>query len=217
MTVSQARPSAAVTATAAAALAATYLLTAGATAAQAVKATRPATPAQAAAAAQTVAAAQASTGAADLRPRPQHLTDAQRSKLLDATRRFRDVRQAIEAGYLPTEDCVPGMGLHYAHPQRSADSRIDPEKPEILLYLPGPHGTVRLTGVEYFRADADGELRTDRDRPNLFGHPFNGPMTGHAVPAGAPPMPVHYDLHVWLYERNPDGELATLNPTITCR
>jgi hypothetical protein len=159
----------------------------------------------------------APAGAVGPRPRGAHLTGAQRSTLVDATRRFRDVRQAVRAGYLPTEDCVPGMGFHYANPARSTDPRIDPVRPEILLYVAGPHGTVRLAGLEYFRPDADGDLRTDRDRPDLFGQRFDGPMLGHPVPVGAPLMPVHYDLHVWLYEHNPDGELATVNPRITCR
>ncbi|GAA4602822.1 hypothetical protein BJY16_004383 [Actinoplanes octamycinicus] len=157
------------------------------------------------------------TGApASPRPRPQHLTDAQRKLLIDATHRFRDVRKAIKAGYLPTEDCVPGMGLHYANPARTSATRIDPAKPPILLYALDKHGKPQLTGLEYFHPDADGDLHTDRDRPNLFGHPFDGPMEGHHVPPGAPPMPVHYDLHVWLYLQNPNGELATLNPKITC-
>ncbi|BCJ46693.1 hypothetical protein GCM10010168_37850 [Actinoplanes ianthinogenes] len=150
------------------------------------------------------------------RPRPQHLTDAQRKTLLAATHHFRDVRQAIKAGYLPTEDCVPGMGLHYANPKLTTATRINPAKPPILLYLPTKHGAPQLTGLEYFHADADGDVHTDNDRPDLFGHPFDGPMEGHHVPPGAPPMPVHYDMHVWLYLQNPDGELTTLNPKITC-
>ncbi|AEV83842.1 hypothetical protein ACWT_2599 [Actinoplanes sp. SE50] len=155
-------------------------------------------------------------GPADPRPDGLRLTGAERSMLLAATRRFRDVREAVRAGYLPTDDCVPGMGLHYSNPALAADPRIDPEHPEILLYVRGDHGRVHLAGLEYYRPDADGDLRTDGDRPALFGHRFNGPMLGHPVPVGAPPMPVHYDLHVWLYTRNPAGELTTDNPVITC-
>jgi hypothetical protein len=162
------------------------------------------------------APARAADDRAAPRPRAAHLTPAQRAVLLDATRRFRDVKRAVEAGYLPTKDCVPGMGFHYAHPARTPDGKIDPSKPEIILYVPSRHGSLRLAGLEYFRPDADGDLRTDRDRPTLFGHGFNGPMTGHPVPPGAPLMPVHYDLHVWLYEPNPAGDLATENPTVTC-
>ncbi|MFC7274482.1 hypothetical protein ACFQS1_10865 [Paractinoplanes rhizophilus] len=145
------------------------------------------------------------------------LTAAQRTVLLDATRRFRDVRRAIRAGYLPTKDCVPGMGFHYVKPALAADNNIDPVLPEILVYNLDAHGKLRLSALEYFRADADQRLRTDQDRPTLFGRPFNGPMNGHPVPPGQPPMPVHYDLHVWLYQHNPSGELATTNPQVACR
>lgn len=161
-------------------------------------------------------------GAAAARAAPDRtgepeLTKAQRSVLVEATRKFRDVRKALAAGYLPTEDCVTGMGFHYVHPDWSGDADIDPVRPEILLYVPGREGgRPRLAGVEFFRTDADGDVRTADDRPTLFGHGFDGPMAGHPVPPGAPPMPVHYDLHVWLYLPNPDGELATENPHVPC-
>ena len=34
--------------------------------------------------------------------------------------------------------------------------------------------------------------------------PFDSPMLGHE-----PGMPVHYDLHVWLYRHNPAGLFAS--------
>lgn len=145
------------------------------------------------------------------------LTSKQRAVLLDATRRFRDVKQALAAGYLPTKDCVPGMGLHYSNPALLQDVSIDPVLPEILVYRAGPYGSVRLSALEYFRADADGKIGTAQDRPSLFGHPFDGPMAGHALPPGQPAMPVHYDLHVWLYQSNPAGELTSENPKATCK
>ena len=145
------------------------------------------------------------------------LTGSQRAVLLDATRRFRDVKQAIEAGYLPTKDCVPGMGFHHVKPALAGDTNIDPTLPEMLVYAPVAGGRVRLAALEYFRADTDQNLKTDEDRPTLFGHAFNGPMAGHPVPPGQPPMPVHYDLHVWLYQANRSGELATDNPEVDCR
>lgn len=140
------------------------------------------------------------------------LTEAQRAVLTEATRRFTDVRLAKAAGYLPTDLCVPGMGYHYVHPGLAADTVIDATLPEVLLY----DRSATLLGIEYFRADDDGDLSTSDDRPTLFGNRFDGPMTGHEVPHGAPAMPVHYDLHVWLYRHNPAGELATVNPKITC-
>ncbi|WP_030443335.1 hypothetical protein [Actinoplanes subtropicus] len=143
------------------------------------------------------------------------LTGAQRAVLLDATRRFRDVRRAITAGYLPTRDCMPGMGFHYVNPALAGDPNIDPTRPEVLVYT-AAGGKARLAALEYFRADADQNLETDQDRPTLFGHPFNGPMPGHPLPPGRPPMPIHYDLHVWLYQNNPSGEFATTNPQVDC-
>ncbi len=44
-----------------------------------------------------------------------------------------------------------------------------------------------------------------------MGHPFEGPMPGHE-----PGMPVHYDLHAWVFTDNPSGNLAAWNPKITC-
>jgi len=145
------------------------------------------------------------------------LTGKQRAVLLEATRRFRNVKRAVAAGYVPTKDCVPGMGLHYVNPALAKDTGIDPTLPETLVYAPAAGGSVRLVALEYFRADADGNVRTDPDRPTLFGHAFDGPMAGHPLPSGEPPMPVHYDLHVWLYRSNPSGELTAEHPEIDCR
>ena len=42
-----------------------------------------------------------------------------------------------------------------------------------------------------------------KERPSVFGRPFDGPMHGHE-----PLMPKdlhHYDLHVWLWKENPAG------------
>jgi hypothetical protein len=146
----------------------------------------------------------------------QSLTRAQRAVLLEASSRFRNVNRAIAAGYQPSKDCVPGMGYHYVKPAYAGDTNIDPTMPEILVYARSYHGGLQLVALEYFRADADGNKRTDTDRPTLFGHPFDGPMDGHPMPPGAPPMPVHYDLHVWLYLANPEGQLSAENPRIHC-
>jgi hypothetical protein len=29
-------------------------------------------------------------------------------------------------------------------------------------------------------------------------------------------MPIHYDLHAYLWQGNPDGVLATFNPNVRC-
>jgi hypothetical protein len=145
------------------------------------------------------------------------LTGAQRRIIHDATKQYRDVEVALANGYVPVGECAElpgtgGMGYHYLHPELAGDAVVDPAQPELLLYYPDRKGRLRLGAVEYFVADADQDLSTDDDRPWLFDEfPFEGPMPGHEEG-----MPVHYDLHVWLYRPNPDGQLAAWNPTVTC-
>ncbi|MFN0026223.1 MAG: hypothetical protein ACKV2O_03400 [Acidimicrobiales bacterium] len=144
------------------------------------------------------------------------LTRAQREVITEATRAFRDPAAAVAAGYIPSTDCVAapglgGMGYHYVNPTLLGDNRIDPTRPEILVYHHARNGKLRLGAVEYFAADADQDKGTAADRPTLMGHEFEGPMDGHG-----PGMPVHYDLHAWVFTENPSGELAGFNPSVSC-
>ena len=132
--------------------------------------------------------------------------------LKGALGRYRTPEAAVAAGYLPSPDCAAspagGMGHHYVNP--SLMGEIDPTQPPILVYVPGQDG-LTLGAVEWFAPDADQDLTTTDDRPDLMGIPFDGPMPGHE-----PGMPVHYDLHVWLFQHNPAGLLAPFNPTVRC-
>jgi hypothetical protein len=133
-----------------------------------------------------------------------------------ATRAFRDVEVAKAAGYERASDCEDdpkygAMGIHYANPELVADGRLDVTRPEVLVYQPTRSGQLRLGAIEYFQVDADQDLATDTDRPWLFDLPFDGPMLGHN-----PQMPIHYDLHVWLYRHNPAGLFAMWNPDVEC-
>ncbi len=133
-----------------------------------------------------------------------------------AAARYHSFRQARKAGYsVAGEPCVASpagtMGIHAVNAALMADPAINPLRPEILLYVPKANGKLRLVGVEYWKADADGNLGTDDDRPSTLGQPFDGPMPGHN-----PTMPVHYDLHVWLFSENPSGLFAQFNPSLSC-
>jgi hypothetical protein len=148
--------------------------------------------------------------------RPAELTKRQAKQIKNATKKYRNPADAIAAGFIPTDACVElpgvgGMGFHYVNPANIADGVIDAAKPEILVYVPTKNGGRKLGAVEYFSPDADQDLTTDDDRPSLFGAPFDGPMPGHE-----PGMPIHYDLHVWLYAKNPAGQLSAWNPRVTC-
>jgi hypothetical protein len=127
-----------------------------------------------------------------------------------ATERFQDVREAKEAGYRRAGDCVPGMGFHYERADLAGDRKLRVRKPEILVYE-RRDGRMRLVALEYFRADEDQDMSTDDDRPRLFERGFDGPMEGHS-----PGMPIHFDLHAWLYKRNPSGRFEAFNPRVEC-
>jgi hypothetical protein len=148
-----------------------------------------------------------------------------------ATARFHSFKKAQAAGYT-TEDepCVAlpdggAMGIHAVDRQAASDQSIDPEQPEILLYIPKANGKLKLVGVEYFQvalvntaegpAPLFGEDPPENGfftpPPSVLGQTFDGPMPGHH-----PAMPWHYDLHVWLWENNPDGLFAPFNPTLSC-
>jgi hypothetical protein len=138
------------------------------------------------------------------------------NRALRATQAFRDIEKAKAAGYERASDCEDdpkygAMGIHYANPELVADGKLDVERPEILVYQPTHSGKLRLGAIEYFSVDADQDLATDADRPWMFEVPFDGPMLGHNAE-----MPIHYDLHAWLYRHNPAGVFAMWNPAVEC-
>jgi hypothetical protein len=151
-------------------------------------------------------------------PASPHRTALQRElqAVKAATARYHSFRQARRAGYsVAGEPCVASplgtMGIHAVNAALMADPAVNALRPEILLYVRKANGRLRLVGVEYWKADADGDLATDDDRPSVLGQPFDGPMPGHT-----PTMPVHYDLHVWIWKTNPSGLFAPFNPALSC-
>jgi hypothetical protein len=143
-------------------------------------------------------------------------TRAQLREARHATYAFRDVEAAKAAGYAQASECVEdpkygGMGIHYANQRLIDDGKLDVTRPEILVYQPTAGGGLRLGALEYFQVDGDQDLATADDRPSLYGVPFDGPMLGHS-----PGMPIHDDLHVWLYKDNPAGIFAAYNPRVHC-
>jgi hypothetical protein len=93
-------------------------------------------------------------GASHLTPKTRHQIQVVRR----ATERFRNVRVARRAGYVPAGECVAGpeggMGVHYTHPGLAADPRLAIRRPEILVYE--PHGDRRrLVGGHLVIQDYD--------------------------------------------------------------
>lgn len=153
----------------------------------------------------------------------------QLAEVRQATAKYHDVSVAEADGFEPVSPCIEepglgGMGVHYLNHDR-LDDPVDPLKPELLLYVPDGDGGLELVGVEYFvpaLVEVDGQLQPWFDEeppaqgfvteaPELFGVTFDGPMPGHG-----PGEPWHFDLHVWLWQANPDGVFETWNRNVSC-
>jgi len=132
-----------------------------------------------------------------------------------ATAKYHDVAVAMRDGYQRLGPCVSkgdtAVGYHYTNLELVNDGVVDAEKPEILIYFPSRQGGLRLVALEYFKADADGDLATDDDKPSLFDVEFVGP-----IPPSAPGQPNHYEMHAWIWAKNPDGTFAHFNENLQC-
>lgn len=133
-------------------------------------------------------------------------------RVRDQLAKYKDPVAAVRDGYLSTLGCVHyedgAMGVHFLNPA-FLSPEPDPGKPQILVYEPVGN-TLELVAAEWFVPLATGV----KERPTLFGQPFDGPMEGHE-----PLMPQelhHYDLHVWLFKENPEGVFAVTNPNVSC-
>jgi len=133
-------------------------------------------------------------------------------KVRAALEKYQDPIVAVHDGYFSTLGCVEfpsgGMGVHFLNP-RLMGPVPDPLAPQILVYEP-VGDKLRLVAAEWFIPLATGI----KERPQLFGRPFDGPMEGHH-----PLMPTelhHYDLHVWLFKTNPAGMFNSTNPSVKC-
>jgi len=151
----------------------------------------------------------ASAWAADANPPALSPELAKTRAALD---KYRDPIVAVRDGYFSTLGCVEykngGMGVHFLNTNLISPAP-DPMKPQILIYEPNGK-KLRLVAAEWFVPLATGV----KERPTLFGRPFDGPMAGHEplMPGGLH----HYDLHVWLFKANPAGMFSVTNPAVKC-
>lgn len=138
-----------------------------------------------------------------------------------ALEKYQDPYQAVRDLYLSTVGCVHysgekmegrmeypkgGMGVHFVN--LTIRGAPDPMKPNVLVYEPDGD-KLRLVAVEWLVP-----LEAAKERPTLFGQPFQGPMEGHE-----PLIPKefhHYDLHAWLFKDNPEGMFSPTNPDVKC-
>ena len=131
-----------------------------------------------------------------------------------ATKRFQDVSAATSAGYAPFLGCVSGpqggaMGIHYVNGDLVGDGKLDPMKPEALMYEPRG-GKLNLVGVEYIVIAAAWDA-ANKTPPVLMGQTFH--HTGSPNRYG---IPAFYALHVWAWKANPAGMFVDWNPKVSC-
>jgi hypothetical protein len=148
-------------------------------------------------------------------PENKERTNALVQTIRDATRRFQDPNVALAEGYAPMFGCVTGssegaMGIHFVNFPLVADPKLDPTRPELLLYEPLPDGRLKLTGADFLVLASDwnaanpappelaGQLFHFFESPNRFG------------------LPEFYTLHVWAWKANPQGTFANWNPNVSC-
>ena len=137
-----------------------------------------------------------------------------------ATARYRSLSTAQAADYHQLVDvngvaCIdmPGsgaMGVHYVKDALVGDGKVDPLKPEALVYEPDQQGHSRLVAVEYVVFKDAWDAKHPQP-PSLFGHEFD--FTSSPNRYGLAPF---YSLHAWIWKFNPAGTFAMWNPRVTC-
>ena len=140
------------------------------------------------------------------------------SKVRGATWRFKDINVAIAEGWVPATPCVSGpnegaMGVHFVLPPRVRDGVVKGDEPEALIYEPMANGAMRLVGVEFIVVKQDWEDKngTGGPTPAVDGHLTN--LVGEPNRYG---LPAFYELHVWAWEHNPNGNFADWNTLVNC-
>ena len=137
------------------------------------------------------------------------------SGVRQATRQFRKVERAVDAGYVQFFGCVHeplagSMGIHFVNGALAGDGAIDASTPEALMYEVKPGGNLELIGVEYV-VFKDAWDAGNAQPPELFGETFN--LVESPNRYGLPPF---YELHAWAWKDNPTGAHQDYNPQVLC-
>ena len=137
------------------------------------------------------------------------LGESELDEVRAATEGYQSVAAAEAAGFVNVniEECVASpegaMGYHYVNFDL-LDLELDPQQPEIMVFIPDASQGLRLGAVEYAVPIEPWDAMYDSP-PEVLGqvmHP--NPVLGL------------YVLHVWLYEENPSGVFADWNPNVSC-
>jgi hypothetical protein len=105
---------------------------------------------------------------------------------------------------------IPGQMTMWSYPNMM-DDKLDPEKPEALIYGQDSNGEYQLAAAVWMHTAGP-----NTERPTLFGREFEGPVKAEKATPLQQVKFVMYDLHAWLWKENPDGVFTRTNPTLPC-
>jgi hypothetical protein len=133
--------------------------------------------------------------------KPPALAILQLDQAKDATAKYLDVDKAVADGYVDIGLFIPNMGWHYMK-ESILDENFEWTKPELLVYADDPCGGKRkLVAIEYAVPFA-----LSKRAPSGF--------VGRADEWDANQTFKLWTLHAWVYEFNPDGVFAPMNPRV---
>jgi len=128
------------------------------------------------------------------------------TEIKQATAKYKSLNAALVDGYRPLPRCMDELGLEYLQLDLSGDRELDLLTPEQLFYRQPPDGGPPVLEAVGYLVPDEGQ----KSPRSPLGH-LDGPVPGQFKGESA-----HFELHVWVYDRNPDGVLAFFNPNVTC-
>lgn len=134
----------------------------------------------------------------------------------EVTARYRDVRAAMADNYNLLFGCVSGsewgaMGLHYVNLDLVSDGKLDPTRPEIVIYEPLPNGGRRLIGADYLVYAKDWHANNGAGTPQI-----NGQLMHLIESPNRYGLDAFYTLHVWAWKDNPQGAFTNWHANVSC-
>jgi hypothetical protein len=129
-------------------------------------------------------------------------------QLRAATAAYKQLAAAVVVGYARTSaDCLVdehhgAMGYHHVN-RGYVDGKLDPAKPEILLYERTPDGGYKLNGAEFIVPYR--YWSRDSVAPVLMGQKLHHENNLN-----------YWYLHIWAWTDNKDGLFANMNPDVHC-
>jgi hypothetical protein len=135
----------------------------------------------------------------------QNPLEAELAKVKSATERFQTTDNALSDQYEDIELFAPNQGWHYLNASL-LDDIFEMKKPEILVYAPGPDGSLILVAVEYAVVEYAVPVELSTDAPEGF--------TGEEDDWHINEDFGLWVLHAWVWYDNPDGMFNDTNPSV---